>query len=99
MKIKGWKERLIGGIIDKPGSSREYETGEWRSFRPVLDKQKCINCMICWVFCPDESILVENGEVVGIDYYHCKGCGICAKECPKDALQMRPEEEFRKEEL
>ncbi len=99
MKIEGWKERLIGGIIDKPGSSREYETGEWRSFRPVLDKQKCINCMICWVFCPDESILVENGEVVGIDYYHCKGCGICAKECPKDALQMRPEEEFRKEEL
>jgi Pyruvate/2-oxoacid:ferredoxin oxidoreductase delta subunit len=34
------------------------------------------------VSCPDSSILVEAGKVVGIDDKHCKGCGICAKECP-----------------
>jgi pyruvate ferredoxin oxidoreductase delta subunit len=25
--------------------------------------------------------------------YYCKGCGICAQECPKEAIQMIAEEE------
>jgi Pyruvate/2-oxoacid:ferredoxin oxidoreductase delta subunit len=30
--------------------------------------------------------------MLGIDYDHCKGCGICAEECPKDAIHMEEEE-------
>jgi pyruvate ferredoxin oxidoreductase delta subunit len=26
------------------------------------------------------------------DLDFCKGCGICAHECPKDAIEMIPEE-------
>jgi pyruvate ferredoxin oxidoreductase delta subunit len=44
--------------------------------------------MICWVFCPDGAIQIENGKVVGIDLDHCKGCGICAEECPRKAVSM-----------
>ena len=29
------------------------------------------------------------------DYDHCKGCGICATECPAEAITMHPETEFR----
>jgi len=29
---------------------------------------------------------------VGIDEKHCKGCGICAHECPADAISMKIEE-------
>jgi len=44
--------------------------------------------MICWVFCPDGAIQIEDGKVVGIDLAHCKGCGICAEECPRKAVSM-----------
>lgn len=88
MALKSWKDLYIGGIIEKAGNSQEYETGGWRAFRPVIDMKKCNSCMICWIFCPDSSILVAKSRVIGIDYSHCKGCGICAKECPTKVVAM-----------
>ena len=38
------------------------------------------------------SLIVENGKAVGFDLAHCKGCGICAKECPQDAIVMKVDE-------
>lgn len=88
MELKGWKDILIGGIIIDAGNSVEYKTGAWRSFRPILDLERCTHCMICWVYCPDSSIQVEDGKVVGIDLDYCKGCGICARECLRKAITM-----------
>lgn len=64
------------------------KTGSWRNLRPVLDKEKCNKCGICWKFCPDVSIEIDEEDypVVILDF--CKGCGICAVECPKDAFEM-----------
>ena len=31
----------LGGVC-KAGESKKLETGKWRSFRPVVDKAKCI---------------------------------------------------------
>jgi len=78
-------------VIMKPGTAKEYETGSWRSMRPVIDKDKCINCMLCWMYCPYNSVLVEKGEMKGFRYSHCKGCGICANQCPKKAITMDEE--------
>ena len=63
------------------------KTGQWRTFRPILDAKKCINCLICWKFCPEPCIHLGE-EYPTIDYEFCKGCGICANECPKDAIDM-----------
>jgi len=82
MELKGWKDLPIGGVIVEAGNSNNYVTGTWRTYKPVHDAEKCTNCLRCWLYCPDSSILVENGKVVGIDYDHCKGCGVCAHECP-----------------
>jgi pyruvate ferredoxin oxidoreductase delta subunit len=78
----GWKTIPIGGLILTPGNACTYKTGEWGVFKPVWNSKTCIQCMICWVNCPDASILVKDGKVIGIDYEHCKGCGICAQVCP-----------------
>ena len=82
-KLKNWKDVPIGGVVDFPGSALENKTGSWRVDRPVWDEQKCIHCLRCWVYCPDMSIFTSEGKVTGINYDYCKGCGICARECPE----------------
>ncbi|HHT9124205.1 MAG TPA: 4Fe-4S binding protein [Candidatus Brocadiia bacterium] len=91
-ELPTWCE-LSGAVISAPGSSTCIETGTWRTYMPIRDAEKCIQCMRCWIYCPDSAIIVEDGKVVGIDYEHCKGCGICAKECtPKDKAIVMKEE-------
>jgi len=87
MKL-AWRETPIAGVILEPGSTVEYKTGDWRvGKKPVIDQKKCIKCLICWIVCPDVAIIrTEKG--VSEDYYHCKGCAICAEECPVDAITM-----------
>ncbi len=77
-----WKQLAPGGIIDEPGTSAEYRTADWRTHIPVIDYAKCIHCLRCWITCPDSAVLVQDGKIVGFDMDHCKGCGICARECP-----------------
>jgi len=92
-ELKSWKEIPEGVVIEEAGNSEEYKTGAWRSFRPIWYKDRCIQCYRCWTFCPDLSILIKEGKVAGINYEYCKGCGICAHECPKkaNAIEMVPE--------
>ena len=33
----------IGCVIKTPGSSKNNKTGSWRTFKPILDKEKCID--------------------------------------------------------
>ena len=66
------------------------DTAAWRIVRPVMDKEKCINCGVCMGYCPVNSIYAEEGEIL-ISYDYCKGCGICAAECPKQAINMEQE--------
>ena len=79
---RSWTEVTEGGVVLQPGNSTTYLTGTWRTMRPVRDLEQCTQCLICWIMCPDSSITIENGKVAGFDYDHCKGCGICAAECP-----------------
>jgi pyruvate ferredoxin oxidoreductase delta subunit len=89
--MKGWKDIPEGGVIPEPGTSAKYKTGSWRSKKPIRDEEKCIHCLVCWMYCPDGAIIVENEKIVGINYDYCKGCGICENECPKKAISMEEE--------
>ena len=63
------------------------KTGSWRNIRPEIRLEDCIQCGICWKFCPDMSIEIE-AEWPVVDYDYCKGCGICAEECPAKCIVM-----------
>ncbi len=62
----------------------------WRSIRPVVNAEKCIGCMQCYLYCPDGVISIQENKAV-IDYDFCKGCGICSKICKPGAIGMERE--------
>lgn len=95
-----WKEVPRGAIIPEGGTAEAFQTGDWRTLRPIHDREKCIDCMQCWAYCPDMSVVVEDGKVMGFDLEHCKGCGLCAEVCPDkvSAITMIPESDAVKED-
>lgn len=97
-KLPGWKDFMDGCVITSPGNAKEFFTGDWRSFYPKTDENKCIACGVCWIYCPDMSRRLaprQNKDTKAampqyfdFDYKYCKGCGICAAECPTGAIVM-----------
>lgn len=88
-----WKDSSPGGIITEAGNAMEFETGDWRSKKPIWILGKCTQCMLCPPVCPDSSIPVNNeGKREDFDYNHCKGCGVCFKVCPFSAIDFVDEE-------
>jgi len=84
---KGWKEIPIAGVCWRP--TTDYLTGDWRTLKPARDKEKCNKCLICYMFCPDGAVTWDSKiEDIGFNLDYCKGCGICAVECPKKAIEM-----------
>jgi pyruvate ferredoxin oxidoreductase delta subunit len=86
--LKNWDELELGGVNPEGGKSKDYETGTWR---PQWKEEHCVHCLTCWALCPEDAYVLKDGqtasgkerkEIDGINYYHCKGCGLCVKECP-----------------
>ncbi len=89
MKLKNWKELPEGAIIKNTPTSPEFKTGEWKTKEPYYHAEKCTHCLLCWLYCPDSVITVKNKKIDVFLLEYCKGCGICAKICPVNAIEMR----------
>ena len=63
----------------------------WRTYKPVIDLDKCVKCLRCFLVCPD-GVIDKSGDELSIDYDFCKGCGICAHECKFNCIEMVKEE-------
>jgi 2-oxoacid:acceptor oxidoreductase delta subunit (pyruvate/2-ketoisovalerate family) len=63
----------------------------------VAEARRCFNCGVCndcelcLIFCPDVAISRREGGGFEIDLSYCKGCGLCAEECPRGAIVMTRE--------
>ena len=88
-----WQELEPGSVVVEVGNALEYETGTWRSEKPVVNKDQCIKCGVCWLFCPDGCIVKAPEGHFEANLVYCKGCAICAKECPVGCITMVSEEE------
>ena len=62
----------------------------------VVDNTKCVGCLTCVRACPYDVPKVRMnftgvGNITGAAYIEaamCQGCGICAAECPAQAIQL-----------
>ncbi len=59
--------------------------------RRCLSCGNCLECDNCFGVCPDNAVIKVGAGKYEIDLDFCKGCGLCAAECPSGAIEMFPE--------
>lgn len=91
-ELRAWQQLRPGGAV-RGDEAVHPRTGGWRTgVKPEVDLSRCVNCLLCWIYCPDSAVLLEGEAFAGFDLDHCKGCEICAEACPVDAIAMVAEE-------
>jgi 2-oxoacid:acceptor oxidoreductase delta subunit (pyruvate/2-ketoisovalerate family) len=81
-RLSGFDE-VVGGLDE---STALFEA------RRCLSCGNCFECDNCYGVCPDNAVIkLGPGQRYRIDYDYCKGCGLCAAECPCGAIDMEPE--------
>ena len=89
--LKDWQTLEPGGTV-LPGSTEQPHTGGWRTgVKPSVDLSKCVDCLLCWLYCPDSAVNLDGVAFAGLDLDHCKGCELCAAVCPTRAIRMVPD--------
>ena len=81
---------------------QELEGAEMEALKSaaIAEAQRCFycgscnECNTCWFLCPDGVILSKDGKV-DFDYDYCKGCGVCAEECPRGAVTLEEESKWQ----
>jgi heterodisulfide reductase subunit A-like polyferredoxin/coenzyme F420-reducing hydrogenase delta subunit len=61
-------------------------TRQMPRFRAEVDREKCVTCLTCYRCCPHGAIYWDDKAV--ISPVACQACGICASECPQEAIQV-----------
>ena len=68
------------------------ETNALYEARRCLSCGNCFECDNCYGVCPDNAVIkLGPGKRFEFNYDYCKGCGLCAEECPCGAIDMVPE--------
>jgi len=56
--------------------------------KAIVDKNICVNCDACVVSSIFNAVEAEAFGLPNIVEANCKGCGVCAAECPMGAMQL-----------
>jgi Pyruvate/2-oxoacid:ferredoxin oxidoreductase delta subunit len=81
-------DEVVGGLAP---STALFEA------RRCMSCGNCFQCDNCFGVCPDNAVIKLSDLLdpadrhYRIDLDYCKGCGLCATECPCGAIVMQPE--------
>jgi NADPH-dependent glutamate synthase beta subunit-like oxidoreductase len=75
-------DEVVGGLGE---STATFEA------RRCMSCGNCFGCDNCYGVCPDNAVIKLGDGKYEIGYDYCKGCGLCAAECPCGAIAMQPE--------
>ena len=99
--VWGYKSAPLGGVLPTPGNTAHNDLQASRTgWMPVLDQEKCIDCGMCDMVCPDLCLVWsthtgDDGKPLvkldGIDYQYCKGCMRCVETCSTRAITREAE--------
>ena len=99
--VWGYKTAPIGGVLPTPGNTAHNDLHTSRTgWMPVLERDKCIDCGMCDMVCPDLCLVWsthtgDDGKPLvkldGIDYQYCKGCMRCVETCSTSAMTREAE--------
>ncbi len=77
-------DEVVGGLDE---SNALFEA------RRCMSCGNCFECDNCFGVCPDNAVIkLGPGNRFQFNYDYCKGCGVCAAECPCGAIEMVAEE-------
>ncbi|HEY0664809.1 MAG TPA: NAD(P)-binding protein [Gallionella sp.] len=77
-------DEVVGGLDE---SNALFEA------RRCMSCGNCFECDNCYGVCPDNAVIkLGPGKRFQYNFDYCKGCGVCASECPCGAIKMVPED-------
>lgn len=82
-----FRTKFEGPCVEYNGMLLAVPTAAMRFQRPIVKADKCCHCGWCYLFCPTGTI-VDKGTYFAANLDYCKGCGICASECPVQAIML-----------
>ncbi|WP_099332854.1 NAD(P)-binding protein [Actinomyces minihominis] len=88
LKLEGLRR---ASTFDEVVSGLDEESAVFEA-RRCMSCGNCFGCDNCFGVCPDNAITKLKPGEYEFKYDYCKGCGLCAEECPCGAISMIPEE-------
>jgi len=73
----------------KEGPCLIYENSRTRI---VINRKWCKGCDICTEFCPQQTLVLQDGKAAVADLSTCTGCMLCEMRCPDFAIEIERKE-------
>jgi len=91
-KWPSWKElpkyANVIPAVEISGKNPHYAKGTTKTEIPVIDKEKCTKCGLCWIMCPEGCIVRRPDGYYEVEEDYCSGCGMCESVCAPKAIKM-----------
>ena len=64
--LNAWTELRPGGVVVRD-EAEQPRTGGWRTgLKPAADLELCVDCLLCWLYCPDSADRARRNGVRGL---------------------------------